>query len=1250
MGLKSKYDSKEISKLWAVTQRKIAVIVGTTTQLDTQDDTKFESKKPEVVAQRYRIRILGEDPPNKPEGKLPVAYPLQLSSGLGAQDMGTIRYTPNTFVYVSIDPHSGTYLIERVVPNYITDVLVDTNASSSGEKTFSGFIPGESIVPESYYLNNNLNFGELFGAQSQGQNDIKIDFNTKVPKFPKPTSCEKINVEGVNDAIENLIKEVEAIKTGIIGSDSFLQTSRNFFNDVKSGISTANLATGIGIGGEEYEISLSNAAEDISKIIAALMQQVRKFVLRKITTVVNELIGNVPLSARYLANEASDKALSAISCLFYRVLSGLEDIVANILRTIINKILNAADCLVQNILGGIIGNILGNILGAINSILSTFTELLGTGIDFANDLLQFVIDILDFFKCPVKNECPQTEKWDFLDGSSAPKKETFDFNQIFLQAQNLIRDVSQGVGNVTTTFEKVYDEVGNEVDRLVNFSNDDGSNFNPLGNINAGTIWQNVIDGSCNPGAVDCGPPTIEFWGGGGTGASGNVVVNAIGEVLGVQIVTPGSGYEGNNNPPLIEFKDACGKGKGAKGFAIVGTIGGDDEGVDGVNGSIGTGGDGIDVFDDGTGVGPTTTVGPDGTVLPGGTGDDGDVFLDDDTTYDIIDNRGTITVAEDLKDFITVTRYNEIQERTQISQNVNSVTFTTVPLYRYYNPTTLDHFTGLDSTPPEGYTNEGILANVFVGPQPPGTVPLIDDEEGDRSDAGKPQNKYTAYVFPASGNRPFKIDGGEIPTTLLYAKTNNNDVLFTSDVNEGSPEYFLDRTNNAYGYAFYAPTSPVSITVTNEDIVDEVVYDGTGTEGHLVGSIGYYIDIKNIEEPNFTVDGVTSRLRASGLVASDRSIKLSRAYPQSNSITRYKVAFDMTNSMGPGRQATYVRGFNISIGNENDGGAVTPTIGVVAVVITDPGYGYDNIPKGDKGGSGRVWADRCQTTVLRANFDWDIPYSNRQTITLFYGDTITLPGEDPVIIDETFTEDLLPGCVITGVNPMIKDMTSFDYTYGKVYETGVRHQFDFEVDAQRAFDQGFTEQDIRFFLENKFFLRVDQEMREKLLDPNWGNISEFSVTVTAPGCPPSAVVVPDGPGVVGPDGSGGPLPDVVLPGVDGPGVVLPGVSDLPGGGIPFVSVMDDVIITNPGFGYTTGDTLIGVDGDLVIDNGRIIGVNITNPGIGYTVLPKLKINTRTGFNAELKPLLGFINANDSGFAVPFGTPTLQVIDCVGKV
>ena len=162
----------------------------------------------------------------------------------------------------------------------------------------------------------------------------------------------------------------------------------------------------------------------------------------------------------------------------------------------------------------------------------------------------------------------------------------------------------------------------------------------------------------------------VKFWGGGGTGASGNAVVNALGEILGVQIVTPGSGY---TSPPLIEFEDACGKGQGARGITVIDQVGGG-----GING---------------------------GTDIENG---DTDIT---EQTYDITDVQGTITIDPSLTDFITVTRYNEIEARTETTRKVNSVTFTTTPLYRYYNPTTLDHFTGLNSTPPEGYTNEGILA-----------------------------------------------------------------------------------------------------------------------------------------------------------------------------------------------------------------------------------------------------------------------------------------------------------------------------------------------------------------------------------------------------------------------------------------------------------------------------------------------------------------------------------------------------------
>ena len=300
-GLSSRYESLQIAKGFAEHYRKIAVIVGTTAQKDTRDNAVQGSVEGgEVVAQRYRIRILGEDPIDKPENKLPVAYPLQLNSGLGGQSVGIIRYVPNTYVYVSKDPNSGTYHIEAVVPNYVRNLLDDAQNSQQGIAALSGFYTWTINCPDTHVLlqsrmNCLINKQILKLIKKQKQS------NTKTPTMPK--ACAPVNTAGVNDAIDRLIQQVEELRTGLLGEDSFLQTSQDFVNDVQN----FNVASGIGIGGEEYDISIATAAQDVSQIIAALMQEMRKWVIRKVSSLVNEAIGNVPLSTRYIANEVKDK-------------------------------------------------------------------------------------------------------------------------------------------------------------------------------------------------------------------------------------------------------------------------------------------------------------------------------------------------------------------------------------------------------------------------------------------------------------------------------------------------------------------------------------------------------------------------------------------------------------------------------------------------------------------------------------------------------------------------------------------------------------------------------------------------------------------------------------------------------------------------------------------------------------------------------------------------------------------------------
>ena len=56
-----------------------------------------------------------------------------------------------------------------------------------------------------------------------------------------------------------------------------------------------------------------------------------------------------------------------------------------------------------------------------------------------------------------------------------------------------------------------------------------------------------------------------------GSGGAGNAIINTVGEILGVQIITPGN----YSSSPLVEFQDACGNGNGGSGTVVIDDDGG---------------------------------------------------------------------------------------------------------------------------------------------------------------------------------------------------------------------------------------------------------------------------------------------------------------------------------------------------------------------------------------------------------------------------------------------------------------------------------------------------------------------------------------------------------------------------------------------------------------------------------------------------------------------------------------------------
>ena len=270
--------------------------------------------------------------------------------------------------------------------------------------------------------------------------------------------------------------------------------------------------------------------------------------MRRINVIVNNTVGNVYLNLRYAILEANDTALDLTSCLFLKLLRNLRKIVSSFLNGFINQYLNTGLCVVESFLSQLLGNIMAQLKNALSQILGPLQNLLGSAVNLINDVLGFVESILDFLTCDIEQICPITNEWNFLEGPMDASSSTIpdlDFNSVF--------DSAKAFGNSLIALGDIPSNLAN-------------TNFD-IGLDSALDAAEGCL-GGLGGGLFECGPPKVIFWGADGSGTTGDVVVNAVGEILGVNIILPGRGY---TRPPAVQFEDNCGKGVGANGTAVIG-------------------------------------------------------------------------------------------------------------------------------------------------------------------------------------------------------------------------------------------------------------------------------------------------------------------------------------------------------------------------------------------------------------------------------------------------------------------------------------------------------------------------------------------------------------------------------------------------------------------------------------------------------------------------------------------------------
>ena len=116
------------------------------------------------------------------------------------------------------------------------------------------------------------------------------------------------------------------------------------------------------------------------------------------------------------------------------------------------------------------------------------------------------------------------------------------------------------VSGVSLTAANKYEKLNPET-VFIFINGDKKVKYLTIDEVNALTTTDLLRSDPCNVGPQPCPPPTLEFFGGGGVGAEANPVVDSQGNLIAVDIVSGGFGYQ---TPPSVQVIDPCRNGTGA--------------------------------------------------------------------------------------------------------------------------------------------------------------------------------------------------------------------------------------------------------------------------------------------------------------------------------------------------------------------------------------------------------------------------------------------------------------------------------------------------------------------------------------------------------------------------------------------------------------------------------------------------------------------------------------------------------------
>ena len=499
--------------------------------------------------ERYRVRIMGyhtADIDEIPDGELPwayVMYPVTAGSG-GRSSSQSANITQGDFVFgFFMDGEDAQMPVIMGILGNNEYAAVSKNITKARFVPFSGYTENDNVSSSAVNVDKGGEIVRQTGAQTtegktEAQGDKtgppnnetvneaetgsteKVDAASEVQAEEESSAlaesedCEPVPTGRIQKEIQNIIVEVQKLQKSLYKYSSAV---KNRFGDIEA----------------EIQKRIQKAQKFIAGGLKWIFTQIEKFTINTINKELKKTYFLLFPNERPELKTAVETINDLIACLFRKFIGELLGQMGDFIKDAAKKVIDGAECLAEGLIGNTLGKILKQVQDGIEQSLGAVTSLIGQATSIAGDILGIITDVLSFLKCEEKPKCSEVNEWNILSGPGKLGKG--DIDSIIGRSKNFVKGLD-------TAFSNAQNAGQNVTDSLTNF--DDV--FNQSG---------------CDIGPKTCGPPLAEFFGS-GSGAAGNLIIGAAGEVLGIDMKSFGFGYDPNRS--FGKVKDPCGKGKGA--------------------------------------------------------------------------------------------------------------------------------------------------------------------------------------------------------------------------------------------------------------------------------------------------------------------------------------------------------------------------------------------------------------------------------------------------------------------------------------------------------------------------------------------------------------------------------------------------------------------------------------------------------------------------------------------------------------